>query len=550
MINFSKRRKVTVIFIFTLIIILIPSLIFTSSGSYRNDQEIKNLKSSRIEYSQALWMDNPNFTNTASPWFPLIEGDNKDVNTSYSPNQVNYEISGDKRYFNEISGTPIEEDWLNVTNPFFPALPDFHEIDEYGCEVSHTWIDPNDPIQAPSVHWERNITMPVDMSDYRITSASVSAVYNASVTTSPGGAGSPNDYYGVDSKNDPVDQPGDYDTARFYVQISDLEDNEIYEIAWYQTVDLGQDSPEIANITDSFMNVVVEEALIFYLSSLFERDNFNFKITLGIRIKCIDNFNYDRDRWDSLRIKSCNLNFTYEKIINQFTGISWNQEGNTISGDNVFITDANLNFKHKINETWPEVLSPSSELRILLNNNSHTETINLNLLNANFQEAKPGGFDITYLILKDVNITLSIQLYIADEFLFNRSIMVSIDEVFLEIFYYTIFTEILGEPEIFQLLMALALIAAAAVGTYFILYQRILKYPLPVRKIRKYRRTLDNTDAPSTSIMDSSTSFNKAYQAESKSSTKYLNLKSTSASGKSRGELSKIKPIESKGGEI
>jgi hypothetical protein len=550
MINFSNKRKVMVIFIFTLIIILIPSLIFISSGSYSNDQEIMNLKSSRTEYSQALWMDNPNFTDTANPWFSSIDGDSTDVSSSYSPNQANFEISGDKRYFNEISGTPIEEEWQNTTNPFFPALPDFHEIDEYGCEVSHTWIDPDDPIQTPSIHWERNITMPVNMSEYRITSASISAVYNASVTTSPGGAGSPNDYYGVDSKNDPVDQPGDYDTARFYVQISDLEDNEIYEIGWYQTVDLGQDDPEIANISDSFMNVVVEEALIFYLGSLFERDNFNFKITLGIRIKCIDNFNYDRDRWDSLRIKSCNLNFTYEKIINQFTSVSWKQEGNTISGDNVFITDANLKFKHKINETWPEILSPSSELRILVNNNSHTETINLNLLNANFQEAKVEGFDITYLILKDINITLSIQLYIADEFLFNRSIMVSIDEVFLEIFYYTVFTEFLSEPEIFQTLMALALIAAAAIGTYFILYQRILKYPLPVRKVRKYRRTLDNTDAPSTSIMDSSTSFNKAYQAESKGSTKFLNLKSISTSGKSSGEISKIKPIGSKGGEI
>ena len=539
-----------VIVVFILIIILIPSLIFSFNFSYDNEQELNKLQSSRTEYSQALWMDNPNFTDTSSPWFSAIDGDITDTNTSYSPGQVNYEISGDKRYFNEISGTPLEEDWLNVTNPFFPALPDFHEIDEYGCEVSHTWIDPNDPIQAPSVHWERNITMPVDMSDYTITSASISAVYNASVTTSPGGAGSPNSYYGIDSKDDPVDQPGDYDTARFYVEISDLEDNEIYEIAWYQTVDLGQDSPEIANITDSFMNIVVEEALIFYLTSLFERDNYNFKIRLGIRIKCIDNFNYDRDRWDSLRIKACSLNFTYEKIINQFTGISWNQEGNTISGDNVFITGANLRFKHKINETWPEVLSPSSELRILVNNNSHTETINLNLLETNFQEAKPGGFDITYLILKDINITLSIQLFIADEFLFNRSIMVSIDEVFLEISYYTVYSEFLSEPEIFRLLMALALIAAAAIGTYFILYQRIFKYPLPVRKVRKYKRTLDNTEAPSTSIMDSSTSFNKAYQAESKGSRKYLTLKSANVATKSSGEISKIKPLESKGGEI
>ncbi|GAH95525.1 unnamed protein product, partial [marine sediment metagenome] len=32
--------------------------------------------------------------------------------------------------------------------------------------------------------------------------------------------------------------------------ISDLEDNEKHEVAWYQTIDLGQDSvPEISNIT-------------------------------------------------------------------------------------------------------------------------------------------------------------------------------------------------------------------------------------------------------------------------------------------------------------
>ena len=50
--------------------------------------------------------------------------------------------------------------------------------------------------------------------------------------------------------------------------------------------------------------------------------------------------------------------------------------------------------------------------------------------------------------------------------------------------------------------------------------------------------------------MDSSTSFNKAYQAESKGSRKYLTLKSANVATKSSGEISKIKPLESKGGEI
>jgi len=482
----------------------------------------KRLKSSSIVPGRRQWLDNPTFTGTIDPWVPNIEGDITDVSTSYTADQANLEIIGDRRTFSTINGTPQEEHWDNVTNPFFPALPDFYEIDEYGCEVNHTWIDPNDPIQAPSIHWERIVNMSVDMSDYQITEASISAVFNASVTTSPGGAGSPNDFYGVDSRNDVVPQSGDYDTARFYVLLSDLADSEIYEVAWYQTVDLGQDFPEISNITDSFMNVVVEEALIFYLTSLFDRNNYQFKITLGIRIKCIDNFNYDRDRWDSLRIKSCNLSFTYEKKINQFTSLSWNQEGNEISGDNVYITGANLTFKYKINQDWPEALSPNSEIRILLNNNSHSETINLNLATTDFQEAKSEGFNVGYLILKDVNITLSIQLYLADEFIFNDTIMVSIDDVYLDISYITVYDDFLSEPEIFRLLLILALIAGAVVGAYFILYQRIFKYPLPVRKVRKYRKTLNKSETPRTSITDSGTSFSKLYKKELNKTSKFM----------------------------
>jgi len=511
----------------------------------------KKLKSSSIVPGGRQWLDNPTFTGTVDPWFPNIEGDTTDVSTSYTLGQANLEIIGDRRTFSEISGTPKDEDWENVTNPFFPALPDFHEIDEYGCEVSHTWIDPNDPIQAPSIHWERNISMPVDMSDYQITNASISAVFNASVTTSPGGAGSINDYYGIDSRNDPVDQPGDYDTARFYVLLSDLENSEIYEVAWYQTVDLGQDSPEISNITDSFMNVVVEEALIFYLTSLFDRDNHQFKITLGIRIKCIDNFNYDRDRWDSLRIKACNLSFTYEKKINQFTTLSWNQEGNEISGDNVYITGANLTFKYKIDQYWPEALSPNSEIRILLNNNSHSETINLILATTSFQDAKPEGFNVGYLILKDVNITLSIQLYLADEFLFNDTIMVSIDDVYLDISYNTVYDDFLSEPEIFRLLLILALIAGTAVGVYFILYQRIFKYPLPVRKVRKFRKTLNKSETPRTSITGSGTSFSKLYKKELSKTSKFMKVSTKEELAKPSEKLKQLKksePIKTNGG--
>ncbi len=520
------KRKFYLYFVIVLFIASLNLVILNQNLNVAEQQAMVNT-STVIPHTDE-WFVNTGFEGSTDPWFYDIEGDSSDVTATYSPGQANLEITGDQGYFSEISGTPTSDDWLNVTNPAFPALPDYHGIDEYGCEANHTWIDPDDTNQSPSVHWQRNITMPVNMADYIITSASISAVFNASVTTSPGGAGTPNNFYGVDTPADTVAQPGDYDTARFYVLISDIEDNEVYEVAWYQTVDLGQDSPEISNITDSLMNTVVEEALIYFLSSLFARDNYDFKVTLGIRIKCVDNFNYDRDRWDSLRIKSCNLSFSYLKKINQFTSVSWNQIGNNITGENKQITNANLKFQYKIDQPWPTDLSPNSEIQILLNNNSHEEALKLNLATTDFQEAKQGGFNVTKLILKNVNIGLSIQVYLADEFLLNRSIVISIDDVSLVISYIEIRSDIIGEPEIFQLLAVIAIIAGGIVATYFVLYQRIFKYPLPVRKVRKYKKTLRTVNPPKKHITSSKDAFNKLYKKELTKSAKYTKTKPVS----------------------
>ena len=516
-IKFIKRK----FYIYFVIVLFIASLnlVILNQNLIVAEQQT-TIKTSTVIPHTDEWLVNTGFDESIDPWFYSIEGDSSDVNAAFSPGQANLEITGDQGYFSEISGTPTSDYWLNVTNPAFPSLPDFHGIDEYGCDVNHTWIDPDDPNQSPSVLWQRNITMPVNMADYEITSASISTVFNASVITSPGGAG------GIESRNDIPPQDDDYDSARFYVLISDLEDNEKHEVAWYQTIDLGQDSgPEFSNITDSLMNTVVEEALIFYLTSLFERDNYHFKVTLGIRIKCVDNYNLDNDQWNSLRIKSCNLSFSYIKKIDQFTSVSWNQIGNNITGENLQITGANLKFKYKIDQNWPMELSPNSEIKILLNNNSHEETLKLNLATTGFQEAKQGGFNVTKLILKNINIGLSIQVYLADEFLLNRSIVISIDNVSLVISYIEIRSDILGEPEIFQLLAIIALIAGGIVTTYFVLYQRIFKYPLPVRKVRKYKKTLRATNPPKKHITSSKDAFNKLYKKELSKSAKYTKTK-------------------------
>jgi hypothetical protein len=526
------KKKFYVYFVIVLFIASLNLVIFNQNLNVAEQQTM--IKTSTVIPHTDEWLVNNGFDDSIDPWFYNIEGDSSDVTATYSPGQANLEITGDQGYFSEISGTPTPDYWQNVSNPKFIGLPDFQGkekyMDEYGCEVNHTWNDPADPIQSPSIHWQRNITMPVNMADYEITSASISAVFNASVITSPGGAGGANNFNGIDCPGDATGpgQDDDFDSVRFYVLISDLEDNEVYEVAWNQTIDLGQDSPEISNYTDSFMNTVVEETLLFYLTSLFKRDNYRFKVTLGIRIKCVDNWNYDNDQWDSLRIKSCNLSFTYVKKINQFTSISWNQIGNNITGENIQITEANLKFQYKIDQPWSTDLFPNSEIKVLLNNNSHDETLKLNLAPTDFQKAKQGGFNVTKLILKNVNIGLSIQVYLADEFLLNRSIVVSIDNVSLVISYIEIRSDVFGEPEIFRLLAIIAVIAGGIVATYFVLYQRIFKYPLPVRKVRKYKKTLRTTNPPKKHITSSKDAFNKLYKKELSKSAKYTKTKPVS----------------------
>ena len=62
---------------------------------------------------------------------------------------------------------------------------------------------------------------------------------------------------------------GDY--ARFYVLISDLEKEKVYEVAYLQPEDLGAGDPPGEDILDdTIMISVPEEVLIFYISSVLE----------------------------------------------------------------------------------------------------------------------------------------------------------------------------------------------------------------------------------------------------------------------------------------
>ena len=442
--NLKKRKYYRFISILSITILIFSVFILNPQKSLDSVllQSYNNLGSSGQNTFTKQWLNNTSFNDPIEPiWFSKYGelGDNLDVNATTSPGQANYEILGETHTYSNISGTPLSSEWTMLHNPQFPLYPDTSTINSDGCYVSHEFAEGAD--QFPSVHWERNVSMPIDMEDYIITSASLSAVVNATVTAFPGGW----DDGGIETPGDATNkntQNYTWDYVRFYILLSDLTKNKVYEVAYNQTIDLGKDSAgTYDSMADTFMTIVPEEDLIFYLTSVISSDFQNFTVTLGMRIWCEDNWVSDRDIWDDLLIKSCNLTFTYERKIDQFTSVSWNQDADKVSdmsNDTVIVNEARLNYRYKIDKNWTKS-SPNSEIKILINGNPHTETIKLSSANSSFQEAKVGGFDITSLITDDVN--LSIQVFLADEFELNQTMIVSIDDVTLNITYTIIFPD-------------------------------------------------------------------------------------------------------------
>ncbi|MFX0057482.1 MAG: hypothetical protein ACFE85_08270 [Candidatus Hodarchaeota archaeon] len=499
------------LFIFiALFLILLGSLSF---GKFYNvdskEFEVQKVRTSYTEDYINETIINGDFS-PIDPWKSSITGDGRDVNASTSPGQANYDISGEQKQFSDISGTPLSSDWTRVNNPEFPYLPDTSTINSGGCYVSHAWSELAD--QTPSVHWDRNMTIKEDMSDYIITSASLTAVVNASGNTN------------LETPGDSMTDFATYDYVKFYVLFSDLIKSKVYEVAYNQTVDIGRDTASNPHLMpDTYMINVSEQDLRFYLSSVLSTDNHNFTVTLGIRIWCEDNRLSDSDTWNYIYIKSCDLTFTYERKINQFSTVSWYQNTEKVfSGDNLQITRGILKFDFKINQLWPTSLSPNSEIRILINNNSLLETVKLSTAGLSFDDAKINGFDVTYLILKDVNISLSLQMFIADEFALTDNLTISITDVSLEISYLLFFADPEDEPWIFSGLFIIALIATATLTGLLIAYIKVWRFPIPIRKVRKYSKTLTSEKAPDVKIFDRERAFNKKFQDELGKTAKYL----------------------------
>ena len=187
------------------------------------------------------------------------------------------------------------------------------------------------------------------------------------------------------------------------------------------------------------------------------------------------------------------------------TTLSWNQDLEEISGQNIQIQDASLLFDYKINELWPSS-SPNSEFRIFINTNQHAETIKLSKAKTYIQKCKEGGFDITSLVPKDKEITLIVQVYLADEFGLDREIIISIDNIYLNI-------ETVQIVDWTSAVIGLS-IGMIALVSIFTLYQTHFKYPPVVRKARKLRKKIKKKRKVKSPIIvnDRGAILNKTYQ--------------------------------------
>lgn len=461
---------------------------FTNTSSNFNEKETLYL-SDEIEGTKQ-WLNNSNFE-SQDFWTSLELGDNTDVDTNIRNGEANFIIIGEERIFNNISGIPINSSsqrWFAMKESPLSVLPDNSGLDEYGFWADNEYSESVDQSRNnPIIHWKRNVTMPVDMSDYVITTTDLSAIFNATADIN------------LETPNDTLLDSGyaaEYDHARFYVLVSDLEDLESYELAYNQTVDLGIGTWGRTgrggqnNVTDTLMAPIEDDDLAFFISRVLSRDNRNFTLTLGIDIYCEDNYpGLEIDSWYSLRIKSCNLSFNYEKIIDQFTTVSWNQACEKISDISEYPVEVNsaiLNFYYKINQEWPSNSSPNSKIGVLINNNKIPEEIELDSATTSYQQAKIGGFEVSNLITDDVNVSLELNL--ADEFRLADNITISIDNVSL-IVSYTIFepNPVVDRVDYSWLIYTLSIGVAVLIGG-FTLYQTYFKYPPLVRKVRKIRK--------------------------------------------------------------
>jgi len=438
--------KIIISIMFVILIISSLSLFIgksTLNKIYIDTKSFEGLKTSRTtSHNNILWVDNPTFEDPIDPWFSSIDGDISDAITSTSPNQANIQIIGEAYEKEVLLDSSTFSNWeafnkselALVPQRGDAVLPPYYGVDSDGAWCTHRWWEGEtggQPKNTPEMHWRTNVSLPVDMSDYIITSVEFDALINASVDMYIDTPGDDDARSGIG-----IDQDEQFDFVRFYVEISTLDIAELntYRIAFNQTRWLGNEDLSLYAI-EGLIGAYEKQAIIDALNNVLAVDpgHNNFTVVLGIYIYCEDNYSgTDLDDWTELRFKNLNLTFSYVKKIDQFTAVSWNQELDAINGSNVRVTGADLNFKFKIDQNWTEN-SQNSQIRVYINDRKYEQTISLidYVYSPDFQEARIGGFDIVSKILPYESFNLTIQVFLAEDFGLEQDITISITDVYL-----------------------------------------------------------------------------------------------------------------------
>ena len=552
----KSNLKMVFTFLFVILIISLSSLFIGAIISSKKSIDtiyFEELHTSGSEdHTDEPWITNSIFQEPVDPWYPTIEGDVSDAITSSSPNQANVKVIGEAYEEQVLLNAATQSNWEAFNKSELALVPQrggvpFYGIDDDGCWCSHEWWEGDlggQPKNTPEMHWKTNVSLPVDMSDYIITSAEFSSIINASVE------------WWIDTPGDNESRPGQdidqfekYDFAQFYVEITTLDIDELntYRIAFNQTRLLGNEVLSLYDI-EGLIGVYETQAIIDALTNVLAVDpgHDDFAVVIGIYMYCEDNrMTTDLDDWLDMRFKTLNLTFSYVKKIDQFTAVSWNQDLNavnrTVINSTIQITDANLNFKFKIDQNWTES-SQNSQIRIYINDRKCEPPKSLidYVYSPEFQDAQIGGFDIVSKILPYEEFTLSIQLYLAEDFGLDHNITISITDVYLSISYTESWIDppepSKPEPWIFAALLALVSVATVCLAGYLIAYQKILKYPRPVRKVRKFKRTLNKRRTPDVVIVSREKSFKNIYKKELSDTSKFVKLKHSESKVIGKGE--------------
>ena len=388
----------------------------------------EELKDAAEESYSAQLLKNPDF-DSDEYWYNESEGDTSDVNGSLDNNQANFMILGDRNetIVDNETYSFHPDNWKVIENADNMSKPDNWDITSEGLWTNHSWDE--DENQSAKVQWACNISTPINMSDYEISSVNLEAWVNATVDAN-------------------IDIPGEssqsatFDYIRFFILVSDLERKKTNEIAYNQTRYLGDDDApgDTDTMPDTKLTNIPSSRIKDYISEALSYDGFNFTLTIGVRYWCEDNRAKDNDTWNDILIKNVSLEISFEKKIDQFTSHSWNQQISDINSlktnvnDSLEIDKCYLKYDYNISELWSN-FSQNSEIQILLNGISFAKTIKLTEVNTSISSEQ---FDITKIISNipfDENIKISIRLFLADNFELNRTVVITIDNIYLDIYY-------------------------------------------------------------------------------------------------------------------